>query len=235
MRAAIELYRGLASLSLFGLFAIGSLVISPLMLVLRRADWCQVVVRACWRPLLFLFELTGLIRVRYEGVGSPRGCVLVANHPSLIDVVMLVARVPRTLPVAKGALLRNPFVAAIVHAMALPDDASLPARAAPLLRRGWNVLVFPEGTRTPADGTMNPFHRGAAQLALRTGASVQVLRIDFARRILGKRQSPWQMYDRRVDITIRSVATVAPRRTDASLRTDAQTLTDRIRQLLEAR
>lgn len=200
MRSTAEVLRGAVSTALFVLFGLGAVLVSPLMLVLREPTCAQPVVRALWRPLVWLFAATGLIRVDRGNLAPWRGAVLAANHPSLIDVVLLTVLVPRTLYVAKHALRGNPFLSAIVRATALPDDARLADVAAPYLARGWNVLVFPEGTRTPdgAGGTPGPFRRGVAQLVLRTGAPLVAIGISQSRRILGKRQMPWDMGRSRV-------------------------------------
>ena len=211
MRSTAEVFRGATSTALFVLFGLGAVLVSPLMLVLRKPTRAQPVVRALWRPLVWLFAATGLIRIDRGNLAPWRGAVLAANHPSLIDVVLLTVLVPRTLYVAKHALKGNPFLSAIVRATALPDDARLADVAAPYLARGWNVLVFPEGTRTPdgSDGTPGPFRRGVAQLALRTGAPLVAIGISLSRRILGKRQMPWDMGRSRVVYRFRADA---PRR-----------------------
>lgn len=187
------LFRGAVSMALFALYGLGGLLISPIMTVLRSPRLCQPVVRAVWRPLVWLFQITRLIRVDRGNLGEMRGCVIAANHPSLIDVVLVSVLVPRTLFVAKHALLKNPFMSAIVRNTSLPDDEGLPEAAAPYLADGWNVLVFPEGTRSPSPWEMREFHRGAAQLALRCGAKVACIGIKMTDAILGKHQRPWQM------------------------------------------
>ena len=185
--------RGAMSLTLFGIFGAGALLIAPLMLLFRRPTWCQPIVRAMWCPLLGLFILFRLIRVERGNLHCLRGAVIAMNHPSLIDVVVLSVLLPRTLYVAKHALLGNPFMSAIVRHTSLPDDANLPEAAAPYLAKGWNVLVFPEGTRSPAAGGLQNLHRGAAQLALRTCAPLVCIGLYVSRRILGKTQPPWDM------------------------------------------
>lgn len=187
------LFRGAVSMALFALYGLGGLLISPIMTVLRSPRLCQPVVRAVWRPLVWLFQITRLIRVDRGNLCEIRGCVIAANHPSLIDVVLVSVLVPRTLFVAKHALLKNPFMSAIVRNTSLPDDEGLPEAAAPYLADGWNVLVFPEGTRSPSPWEMREFHRGAAQLALRCGAKVACIGIKMTDAILGKHQRPWQM------------------------------------------
>lgn len=228
----IRFLRGTESVLLFGLFGIGALIVSPLMLVLHRPEFGQPVVRLLWRPLLFLFEAAWLIKVDHSRLKRVKGTVIVANHPSLIDVVMLVSLMPRTLYVAKSALLGNPFMAAIVRATALPDDATLFENAGGYLAKGWNVLVFPEGTRSPLDGSLHPFRRGAAQLALRTGAPIACVRIDFSKRLLAKHESIAEMGEKRVAVTLSSLAEFPVEKTVAGLHSAAIALTERIRSTL---
>ena len=192
-----RLFRGALSLAMFVVFGVGALALSLPMLVLRRPDRCHALLRAAWRVQLWLFEVLRLIRVDRGGLPDCRGCVVVANHPSLIDVVIMVALVPRTLFVAKHGLKRNPVVSLIVRSMGFPDDERLPDAARPYLEKGWNILIFPEGTRSPANG-INPFRRGAAQVAIRCGAPVVAVTLLPSYRILGKDQKPWEMGSRRV-------------------------------------
>ena len=231
-RTVRAILRSATTLALFALFGIGALIISPVVLALRRPDRGQPVVRAAWRLAAAMFAWSWLIRVERDGAGPPPGSVIVANHPSLIDVVLLVATIPRTLYVAKSGLRANPFLAAIVRSTALPDDATLPAAAAPYLARGWNVLIFPEGTRSPAPDRLWPLRRGAAQLALRANSPVACVRIGVSRRILGKGQRPWDLGDGTVTFTMRT-RTIPPRRTDGEpLHVQAVRLTDEIRSLI---
>lgn len=234
-RVVVSAVRGAASLSLFALFGLGALALAPVTFVLRNRVACQLLVRATWRLLLWAFGAFHLVRVRAEsrdGVDLPslRGCVIAANHPSLIDVVAFVATVPKTLYVAKRGLLRNFFLRSVVRATALPDDAGLADAAMPYLAAGWNVLVFPEGTRSPEEGGLRPFRRGAAQLALRAGVPLVPVRVLPTCRILGKRQPPWRVGDRCVVYTLDARAPlVAARAPGEGVHAAAIRLTDALR------
>lgn len=225
------LWRGFASMALFVVFGIGSLLFTLIVLILRKPSLCQPVMLALWKLTVSLFKFTGLISVDCpRSVADARGCVIVANHPSLIDVVLLTVLVPRTLSVAKHALLRNPFVSAIVRHTTLPDDERLPAAAAPYLASGWNVLIFPEGTRSASPDSLRRFHRGAAQLALRAKAPVLCAGIVLSRAILGKGQKPWDMGYERVRYSFRFERLSAPMHDDErGFRPRAVELTDEMR------
>ncbi len=242
MDFAVAFLRGLTAVALFVVFGAGALLISPLMFLLRDPPHGQPVVRATWRFVVALFCRTRLIKIERGNLEDWRGVVLVANHPSLIDVVLLVSLVPRTLYVAKSALRRSPFLGAIVRATALPDDATLPDVAAPYLKAGWNVLIFPEGTRTPFKGGIGGMgagggmvlKRGAAQLALRANAPIVCVRERLSRRILAKGQKPWDMGAERVVFSFDAAAPIAPASFPraASSRVAASELTEMIRRHL---
>lgn len=197
MRSVIRILRGAVSTLLFALFSIGALIISPIVLLFPRPEWGQRIIRLSWQPFVFLFVVLGLVRVDRGNLKALRGAVLAANHPSLIDIVLLTVLLPHTLWVAKHALKRNLFVSILVRCTALPDDGRLIDAARQYLAKGWNVLVFPEGTRSPARG-LHPFRRGAAQLAIRTAAPLVAIGITQSERVMGKGQRPWQAGARHV-------------------------------------
>lgn len=236
MRGVKAFVRGAIALLLFAVFGLGGILISPLMVVLRSRRRCQPVVRALWIPLVALFKAFGIISVQSEGaLRNFRGCVIAANHPSLIDVVLIAALVPRTLYVAKASLLRNPFMAAIVRNTSLPVDERLPEVAMSYLAEGWNILIFPEGTRSPRSGEMHPFRRGVAQLVLRTGAPLVCLGIGVSKRILAKGQPPWDVGSERVAYSFRAdVPKSYEIDSSRALRPQAVALTEEIRQRIDA-
>lgn len=203
MNLLVAFLRSSATLALFALFGLGGLFVTPIALALRDVELCTRLLRVLWYPFVKLFVLTGLITIDCARLREIRGSVIAANHPSLIDVVIVLALVPKTLFVAKHSLKKNPFTSAMVRNASLPDDERLVDSAKPYLRKGWNVLVFPEGTRSPSEGGLWPFKRGAAQLAIRSGSPlVPLVIVQSPFRILGKHQHAWQMGSRKVKYTL---------------------------------
>ena len=220
---------------LFVVFGLGAVLISPLMLVLRCPERCQPVVRALWRPLLWIFELTGLVRIEADDFSAVKGSVVVANHPSLIDVMIIVSKLPKTLYVARKSLRKNPWLTAMIDCSALPSSSELPEEAEKYLRKGWNVVIFPEGTRTPLDGRYPPLHRGAAQLSLRTHAPVVGVRLDFSRRILAKHQSIADLGTETVRIRLENRGQIAMTKDVSNLHSAAIALTALIAKCIQAK
>lgn len=108
-----------------------------------------------------------------EHLGRP-GQLIVANHPSLIDIVLLLASVPGAGCVVKRAAWRNPSMVIAVSAAGYVPNApteQMIEQAATLLSRGESLIMFPEGTRTVPNHPVE-FHRGAASVALRAARVV---------------------------------------------------------------
>jgi 1-acyl-sn-glycerol-3-phosphate acyltransferase len=175
----------LGSALLFALFGMLSVVlfgvVLPIRLALTRADvqrdlLAQRIVQRALRGYLRVGEWLDVFRV--EAIGAERlaqgPALVVANHPTLLDVVILLAHMPQADCVAKREAWDNPFLRAVVSAAAyIPNDdgEGLIAQCCARLAAGRNVILFPEGTRSPAVG-LQPFRRGAAHVALRSGCAV---------------------------------------------------------------
>jgi 1-acyl-sn-glycerol-3-phosphate acyltransferase len=131
----------------------------------------------------FPLDLSELDRLRDQGP-----LIVAANHPSLLDAVMIVSRLPNAVCVMKASLLDNlRFGAAARLARYIRNNAPLEMilNAREELRRGAQVVIFPEGTRTtnfPVDACQST----VGLLARRSGVPVQTLLIEFSTPYLGK-------------------------------------------------
>lgn len=117
-----------------------------------------------------------------------RPVLVIANHPSLLDVVFLLWSIPELVSVVKaqwyGSWLLGPLLQATDHIPGPGFEGDVESgEAAPVVRRieealarGDSVLAFPEGTRSPPGG-LRRFRRGAIAAAVRTGAPILPLLI----------------------------------------------------------
>lgn len=106
----------------------------------------------------------------FENLEPGRPFIIVANHPTLMDVVVLGSLIHDFNCVINHKLLSNMFLRGGIEAAGYVANN----RAEEILKRciesfqvGQPLIIFPEGTRSPENG-LGKFSRGAAHLALRT-------------------------------------------------------------------
>lgn len=129
------------------------------------------------------FDLSALDSLRRD-----QPLILVANHPSLLDVVMIVSRLPNAVCVMKASLMDNILLGAAARlARYIRNDApvSMVRRARAALQQGAHLVIFPEGSRTlhfPVDACTN----AAGLIASNARVPLQALIIEFSSPYLGK-------------------------------------------------
>jgi 1-acyl-sn-glycerol-3-phosphate acyltransferase len=154
-----------------------------------RAQWA---IHRGMRLWVRFARVCGFARVSVrgaEGLG-PRGVVIVANHPSLIDTPILLSLLPQADLIVNADWGDNPFLRRCVDGagyLRAERGAVMVRRAVEQLRAGRKLVVYPEGSRTPPEG-LRPFERGAAQIALFAGCDIVPVVISVHPRTLMKGQ-----------------------------------------------
>jgi 1-acyl-sn-glycerol-3-phosphate acyltransferase len=131
-------------------------------------------------------------------VGIEAPVIFAANHASHVDTPLLLACLPlrfrhRTVVAAAADYFFDRRWKADAFSFllgAIPIERTKVNRrsadlAAELLADEWNLVIFPEGGRSP-DGWAQEFRGGAAYLASRTGRPVVPVHLDGTRHILPK-------------------------------------------------
>jgi len=187
----------------FGVFAVilSATLFPCLRLVSRDADAGRVRIQRAMRWVFAFFirmmRMVGVISYELRGLERldfgkrTTGMLVVANHPSLIDVVILVSLMQAVDCIVKNALWRNPFLRwPVAWAGYIPNRSAeeLVAHCAQSLRAGRSLLVFPEGTRT-VPGTPINMRRGAAQIAVASRADILPITISCEPLMLAKTQA----------------------------------------------
>jgi 1-acyl-sn-glycerol-3-phosphate acyltransferase len=110
------------------------------------------------------------------------GSVVVCNHISFLDPLLLVSLLPRVITIVRPDFFRVPIFGWLLRGAGfLGPDLFAEGRpwldkVARHLRAGGNLLIFPEGTRS-RDGKLAPFKKGAFYLAKHLGAPILVLKV----------------------------------------------------------
>jgi 1-acyl-sn-glycerol-3-phosphate acyltransferase len=140
-------------------------------------------IMAGFRWALWLMRTLGVVRADLSALDALRGersLVVASNHPTMMDAVLLVSRLPRVVCITKASLWDSPFLGGGVRlAGYVRNDAPLPMirRAAEAVREGRQLMVFPEGSRT-ARPPVDRFTRGFAVMARAAEAPVQTVLIE---------------------------------------------------------
>ncbi len=132
---------------------------------------------------IFRCDLGALDALRHEGA-----LIIAPNHPSLLDAVLVISRLPRVVCITKASLWDNLFLGGGIRLAAyIRNDTpvKLVKRATRALRAGHQLLIFPEGTRT-ARPPLGNFKGGFLVMARQAGVPVQTVFIESGSAYLTK-------------------------------------------------
>ncbi len=210
-----RLYRVPVTGLCFAFFGLGGVLLGltafPLLQLLvrqpeRRVRWARTLVRQSFRLFVEMMRVGRVVDTRIEGAErlQRRGLLILASHPTLVDVVALISVTPQADCVVKASLASNPFTRWPVRACNFilnHGGAELLDDCQASLRAGGNLVIFPEGTRSKP-GQPLQLQRGAAQLALRAGVPITPVRIRCEPLGLTKGRPWWKTHDRPMRLTL---------------------------------
>ncbi len=203
---------------IFGLIClIGNLFFIPLIaLKLQRFTFIQNlsrdIVRFSWRFFLWCARILGVLNFAYSGFekldsrhSHHKSRIFIANHPSLLDVVLIITKIRRINCVVKADLCKNPFLFAAIKASGyIPNTANeiLLENSISALKNGESLLIFPEGTRTK-DSII--FHKAASYIAINAAQSLAMIFIKMHPRSLQKGEKWYHTQKMQYSLILRDI------------------------------
>jgi 1-acyl-sn-glycerol-3-phosphate acyltransferase len=181
------------------------LVFPPMTLFLHPREcflkYARMVVSFCFSGFVAMMHAIGIVtldagdREVWRHISSK---ILVANHPSLLDVVMLISLIPNADCIVNNSLRYN-IVRSVITRLYILNSLNfeeLTSACIESLNRGNVIIIFPEGTRTPRGGEIR-LKRGAARISLLSGRNILPVHIGGTDKWgLGKRD-PWAAFNHR--------------------------------------
>jgi 1-acyl-sn-glycerol-3-phosphate acyltransferase len=172
----------------------------------RRGRAARRIIHRSFAAFVELMRVLGVLSYEIRGRERLRrdGLLVLANHPTLIDVVFLISLIDNADCVVKSALARNPFTRGPVRATGYvcnDGGAEMVDECIASVRDGKNLVIFPEGTRTPRSG-VGRLQRGAANIAVRGVLDVTPVRIRCSPPTLSKGEKWYHVPSRRFHVTI---------------------------------
>jgi 1-acyl-sn-glycerol-3-phosphate acyltransferase len=147
---------------------------------------------------IMTYEITGLEKLNRSGQ------LIVANHPTLIDIVFLISRIPAANCIVKEKLWHNPFTKGpIINAgyISNGDPEKMIRDCVACLQNGGTMIIFPEGTRSVPGKAYN-FQRGAAAIAVQANAIVTPVTLSCIPSTLTKAEKWYQIPERRFHLAM---------------------------------
>ena len=169
-------------------------------LVPRRAGTLlgRAAISRVYRLFWATTELFGMLHIEPGTLemlsDEPGGLIIAANHPTMLDALVIVAYLRRGVCIMKADLMRNPFLAAGARlARYIRNDSprGLMRCAVDCLRDGGQLVMFPEGTRT-VQRPINRFRPGIAWIAQKARVPIQTVIIETDTTYLRKGWPIWR-------------------------------------------
>lgn len=182
------------TLLLWAYFLFGYLLILPVLYIpcyLQQKSSAAVLQKMNHLHLKCFFALARALTPRTkfiidEEVRALRSSIIVCNHISYLDPILLVSLFPRQTTIVKNTFFRVPvfgwFLKKAGYVPSAPSEMSGPAMIDNLesikrhLAEGGNLFVFPEGTRS-RDGRLGPFNKGVFSIARYCNAQLKLVLI----------------------------------------------------------
>jgi 1-acyl-sn-glycerol-3-phosphate acyltransferase len=196
---ALPLYLLLLMLGLISLaWNLVAMLLFPLLPLAYGRTLGRRVIAGAYRFFWAAASASGMMRIDagcLDALRDERGLILAANHPTMLDALLLVARLPRSACIMKADLMRNIFLgsgARLARYIRNDSARTMVRLAVEDLKNGGQLVIFPEGTRTVTP-PLNSFRPGITLIAKLAQAPIQTVFIDTDSPYLGKGWPLWRV------------------------------------------
>ncbi|WP_459660446.1 lysophospholipid acyltransferase family protein [Acinetobacter calcoaceticus] len=177
----------------------------------KRQQRAQNVIKYSFKGFTEMMVKLGIMTYSVDGLEklqNSRQELVIANHPSLIDVVVLIGMMQQANCVVKQSLWSNPFTKGPVQSAGYILNAGSQQFVEDCVTRlkennAASLLIFPEGTRTEKGMTLNEFQRGAANIAIRANVPIRPVVITCTPSTLTKNEKWYHVPSRPFHIEVK--------------------------------
>ena len=198
--------RSILAVFCFFIFGIGAVILNFLLFpfIKNNKELCSDIIHNTWRFFVNLMMFLKLFRLDVKNLEKIENKVIVSTHPSFIDIVILIALIPRSTCFVKKELAHNPILKNLVTSIFITNEVELDelkSESKKMLDRGFNVIIFPSGIRHRRD-EFPKIRKGASLVALNAGKNVVPIRMFSDRDFLFINQPFYAVSDRCVNFEI---------------------------------
>lgn len=198
--------RSILAVFCFFIFGIGAVILNFLLFpfIKNNKELCSDIIHNTWRFFVNLMMFLKLFRLDVKKLEKIENKVIVSTHPSFIDIVILIALIPRSTCFVKKELAHNPILKNLVTSIFITNEVELDelkSESKKMLDRGFNVIIFPSGIRHRRD-EFPKIRKGASLVALNAGKNIVPIKVFSDRDFLFINQPFYAVSDRCVNFEI---------------------------------
>ncbi|DAA88378.1 TPA: hypothetical protein CPT87_04800 [Candidatus Gastranaerophilales bacterium HUM_5] len=198
--------RSILAVFCFFIFGIGAVILNFLLFpfIKNNKELCSDIIHNTWRFFVNLMMFLKLFRLDVKNLEKIENKVIVSTHPSFIDIVILIALIPRSTCFVKKELAHNPILKNLVTSIFITNEVELDelkSESKKMLDRGFNVIIFPSGIRHRRD-EFPKIRKGASLVALNAGKNIVPVKMFSDRDFLFINQPFYAVSDRCVNFEI---------------------------------
>lgn len=208
-------WRVLATGCCFAFFGIGAIILVYIIIPIIGKNRAQLAISHSFSFFIFIMESFGVMKAEFknfEKLQNDHGCLIISNHPTLLDYVLIVSKLKKCNTIVKEKLWQNIFLKKIVQLANYISNEKV-EQLFPLLQNslnaGENILIFPEGTRTTINKPLK-LKRGAAQISIRLGIPIRVIKIECKPITLTKGKKWYNVPKTKAIITLEACELIDP-------------------------
>ena len=217
----IKFIRSCLTLLSFLIFGVGASILNFTVVPLAKyfvkkeelLDFYSNMVHKTWRFFVKWLCFIGLIRLDIKNLDelvNIKNKIIVATHPSFIDVVILIALIPKTTCIVKESLGKNPIISNIVNTIFITNDTDLDdlkIQTKKMLDSEFNLIIFPSGTRHK-EYEFPKIKKGASTIAVNSGKNIVPIKFYADGDFLFINQPVWAADKKVVTFTIEKLAEI---------------------------
>ena len=211
----MQCVRSVIAIFCFIIFGIGSLPLNLVVLpiakkILSEKDFIYFssdVIHYTWGVFINLLKHLGLIQLDIKNPKKLREItnkIIVATHPSFIDILILGSIIPRSTCIVKGALVNNFVISNLVKSIFITKNTDIETfctETNKMLELGFNLIIFPTGRRHRKN-EYPKIQKGAALAAINSRKNIVPVKIYTDRDFLFVNQPFWAVSDKIVTFSI---------------------------------
>lgn len=198
--------RSFVAIVCFGIFGIGAAILNFLLFpfIKNNKILCSDIIHALWKFFVHFLMFLRLFKLDIKRLEKIENKVIVSTHPSFIDIVILIALIPRSTCFVKKELAHNPILKNLVTSIFITNEVELEelkSESKKMLDAGFNVIIFPSGVRHRRN-EFPKIKKGASLIALNADKNIVPIRFFADRDFLFIGQPFYAVSDRCVTFEI---------------------------------